>query len=39
MTVADYFLASDRMKDRVVRSEMMDSGPRQDHAPVLLEIN
>ena len=34
----DYFLVSDRIKDRVLRSEMMDSGPRQDHAPLLLEI-
>lgn len=34
----DYFLVSDRIKDRVIRSEMMDSGPRQDHAPILLEI-
>ena len=34
----DYFLVSDRIKDRVMRSEIMDSGPRQDHAPLLLEI-
>ena len=34
----DYFLISDRIRDKVVRSEMMDSGTRQDHAPVLLEI-
>ena len=34
----DYFLVSERIKDQVVRSEMMDSGPRQDHAPILLEI-
>ena len=34
----DYFLVSDRIKDKVVRSEMIDSGPRQDHAPILLEI-
>ena len=34
----DYFLVSDRIKDKVLRSEMMDSGPRQDHAPLLLEI-
>ena len=34
----DYFLVSDRVADRVVRSEMLDSGPRQDHAPILLEI-
>ena len=35
----DYFLVSDRIKDRVTRSEMMDSGPRQDHAPILLEVS
>lgn len=34
----DYFLVSDRIKDRVVRSEMLDSGTRQDHTPLLLEI-
>ena len=35
----DYFLVSDRIKDLVKRSEMVDSGPRQDHAPILLEID
>ena len=34
----DYFLVSDRLKDRLVRSEMVDSGARQDHAPILLEL-
>ncbi len=34
----DYFLVSDRIKDRVVKSQMVDSGARQDHAPLLLEI-
>ena len=34
----DYFLVSDRIKDQVRRSEMIDSGPRQDHTPILLEI-
>lgn len=34
----DYFLVSDRIMDRVIRSEMVDSGPRQDHCPILLEI-
>lgn len=34
----DYFLVSDRIKDRIVRSEMLDSGARQDHAPIVLEI-
>lgn len=35
----DYFLVSDRIADRIVRSEMIDSGPRQDHTPILLEID
>ena len=35
----DYFLVSERIKDKVKKSEMMDSGPRQDHAPILLEID
>lgn len=35
----DYFLVSDRIKDKVQRSEMIDSGPRQDHAPILMDIN
>jgi len=35
----DYWLVSNRIADRVVKSEMVDSGPRQDHAPVLLEID
>ena len=35
----DYFLVSDRIKDQVKRSEMIDSGPRQDHTPILLEID
>jgi len=34
----DYFLVSDRIKSLVSRSEMIDSGERQDHTPVLLEI-
>lgn len=34
----DYFLVSDRIKERVKRSEMIDSGPRQDHTPILLEM-
>lgn len=34
----DYFLVSDRIKDRVTKSEMMDSGERQDHTPLILEI-
>jgi len=35
----DYWLVSNRIADKVVRSEVLDSGPRQDHAPVLLEIH
>ncbi|NLJ72443.1 MAG: exodeoxyribonuclease, partial [Syntrophomonadaceae bacterium] len=35
----DYWLVSDRIADKVIKSEMIDSGPRQDHAPILLEIN
>lgn len=35
----DYFLVSDRIKDRVKKSEMIDSGPRQDHTPILMEID
>lgn len=34
----DYFLASDRIKDKIKKSEMIDSGDRQDHTPILLEI-
>jgi len=34
----DYWLVSDRIAGKVVRSEMIDSGPRQDHTPILLEI-
>ncbi len=35
----DYWLVSNRIADRVKRSEILDTGPRQDHAPVLLEID
>ena len=34
----DYFLVSERIKDKVTRSEMLDSGTRQDHAPIVLEL-
>ncbi|MBG9980324.1 exodeoxyribonuclease III [Facklamia lactis] len=34
----DYFLVSDRIAEKVVASEMIDSGDRQDHTPILLEI-
>ncbi len=35
----DYFLVSQRIKDKVEKSEMIDSGTRQDHTPILLEID
>ncbi|MFA5585263.1 MAG: exodeoxyribonuclease III [Saccharofermentanales bacterium] len=35
----DYWLVSDRIKNQVRKSEMIDSGPRQDHTPVLLELD
>lgn len=35
----DYWLVSDRLADKVVKSEMIDSGLRQDHTPIYLEID
>ena len=35
----DYFIVSDRIKEKVNKSEMIDSGERQDHTPILLEID
>lgn len=35
----DYWLISDRAADKVVKSEMIDSGTRQDHTPILLEVD
>ena len=35
----DYFLVSDRINDLVVNSDMINSGDRQDHTPIVLEIN
>lgn len=35
----DYFLVSDRIKDKVKRSAMLDSGERADHTPLVLEID
>lgn len=35
----DYWLVSDRIADKVVKSKMIDSGERQDHTPILLEID
>ncbi|MDI9206946.1 exodeoxyribonuclease, partial [Ligilactobacillus saerimneri] len=34
----DYWLVSERMVDQVVRSEMIATGDRRDHCPILLEI-
>ncbi len=35
----DYWLVSNRIADKVRKSEMIDSGPRQDHTPLLFEID
>lgn len=35
----DYWLVSDRIKDKVLESSMIDSGPRQDHTPIKLIID
>lgn len=35
----DYWLVSDRVADKVTRSAMIDSGPRQDHTPIVLDID
>ena len=35
----DYWLVSDRLADKVQESSMIDSGDRQDHTPILLEID
>ncbi len=35
----DYWLVSDRLADKVLKSEMIDSGERQDHTPILLEVD
>ena len=35
----DYFVVSDRIKDNISFSGMIDSGERQDHAPIKLEID
>lgn len=34
----DYAIISDRLADKVIRSEMVDSGTRQDHTPLVIEI-
>jgi exodeoxyribonuclease-3 len=35
----DYWLVSNRIAEKVIASEMIDSGTRQDHTPIMLEIN
>ena len=35
----DYWLVSDRLANKVSKSEMIDSGQRQDHTPILLDID
>ncbi|MCK1192115.1 exodeoxyribonuclease III [Streptococcus uberis] len=35
----DYWLTSNRIVDKVIKSEMIHSGERQDHTPILLEID
>lgn len=35
----DYWLVSDRLAGKVVKSQMIDSGERQDHTPIMLELD
>lgn len=35
----DYYLVSNRLADQVTKSEMVDTGDRKDHCPILLEID
>lgn len=35
----DYWLVSNRLADKVLKSDIIDSGTRQDHTPLLLEID
>lgn len=35
----DYWLVSDRLKDKVLVSDILDSGTRQDHTPIVLEMD
>lgn len=35
----DYWLISNRLSDKILKSEMIDSGIRQDHTPILLKID
>lgn len=34
----DYWLTSNRIADKIQKAEMLDSGERRDHTPILLEI-
>lgn len=35
----DYWLTSNRLADKITKSDMIDSGDRQDHGPIVLEID
>ena len=35
----DYWLTSNRIADKIKRSEMIDTGERADHCPILLKID
>ncbi|CCK84476.1 Exodeoxyribonuclease III [Lactobacillus equicursoris DSM 19284 = JCM 14600 = CIP 110162] len=35
----DYWLVSERLADKVTKSEMIDTGERADHCPILLEVS
>ncbi len=35
----DYFVVSDRIKDKIKDSSVINSGARQDHAPIKLELD
>lgn len=35
----DYYIVSNRIADQVTKSEMLDTGERKDHCPIMLEIN
>lgn len=35
----DYWLVSERIADKILKSEMIDSGERQDHTPILIKID
>ncbi|CCI82604.1 exodeoxyribonuclease III [Lactobacillus hominis] len=35
----DYYIVSNRIADKVTKSEMIDTGDRKDHCPLILEID